>query len=716
MSSTSTTWSPDGNATASGASSSTTDLSLTGNLAVTGTSTLTGASTLSGAATLSSTLGVAGATTLSGTLNVVGDATFDTNTLFVDVSTNRVGIGTTSPETMLEVSSDTASITRGIGVTNYEDGVSSGALLTLRHSRGTEASPTASQSGDDLGNIFWRGYDDAGWESGGYLKCETTETWDGSGHGTKFTFHLNDDNTTGPDVKMTILGDGKVGIGTTSPDKQLEVELAGGATFSLSTTETTVVDGTILGSMYFQANDSTLSSAPAPGAIIRAYADEAWDNSNDYLAPTRLSFFTQDDSTGNTFSSPRMTIDKDGNVGIGTTTPQVLLHAYSSASATVKAEIESSGAYDADILFTNTAGSWAVGADGGADAFQIQNVGTSIPMTILATGNVGIGTTVPSAHLSVGNPSGGTLALTNTNGTIGNDAEVGRINFGGIDDNSPDVARGASFIGRAAEAWNAESAEGTDLEFWTTPTGTSGIVKRMVILDDGNVGIGTAAPTAAFHVSKEMADNGTLAHFEYFTADNAVDANDTIMKLEFSDDNSEAGTPDFMVFQDSDSVMAYIRWDDDNSTVFTDVSDYRIKSNIEPMDGSLVDLNKLKPSSFNIREASKKAYGFIAHELAEVYPSMVSGEKDAMKTKVTPAVEAVVAVEAVSAKDAVLDSDGNTVEAAVEAVEAVAAVSAVAEKTEQVIDPQSIAQSKLIPFMIKAIQELSAKVTALENA
>jgi len=34
---------------------------------------------------------------LSGTLTVSGDATFDTNTLFVDVSANAVGIGTTSP-------------------------------------------------------------------------------------------------------------------------------------------------------------------------------------------------------------------------------------------------------------------------------------------------------------------------------------------------------------------------------------------------------------------------------------------------------------------------------------------------------------------------------------------------------------------------------------------------------------------------------------------
>ena len=40
---------------------------------------------------------------LSGTLTVSGDATFDTNTLFVDVSANAVGIGTTSPSQTLHV-------------------------------------------------------------------------------------------------------------------------------------------------------------------------------------------------------------------------------------------------------------------------------------------------------------------------------------------------------------------------------------------------------------------------------------------------------------------------------------------------------------------------------------------------------------------------------------------------------------------------------------
>jgi hypothetical protein len=56
---------------------------------------------------------------LSGTLDVSGDATFDTNTLFVDVSANAVGIGTTSPYSPLTI--DTAN-----GILNIANGNTSG--------------------------------------------------------------------------------------------------------------------------------------------------------------------------------------------------------------------------------------------------------------------------------------------------------------------------------------------------------------------------------------------------------------------------------------------------------------------------------------------------------------------------------------------------------------------------------------------------------------
>ena len=49
---------------------------------------------------------------VNNTLTVVGDLTVDTNTLFVDASENKVGIGTTSPSQLLELSGATAPVIR----------------------------------------------------------------------------------------------------------------------------------------------------------------------------------------------------------------------------------------------------------------------------------------------------------------------------------------------------------------------------------------------------------------------------------------------------------------------------------------------------------------------------------------------------------------------------------------------------------------------------
>ena len=75
-------------------------------------------------------------------------------------------------------------------------------------------------------------------------------------------------------------------------------------------------------------------------------------------------------------------------------------------------------------------------------------------------------------------------------------------------------------------------------------------------------------------------------------------------------------------------------------------------------------------------------------------------------------VEAVEAVEAVEYAAATYDEDGDEITPEVQGVEAVEAVEAVPER--EVDDPQMMDQSKLIPLLTAAVQELSARVAALE--
>jgi hypothetical protein len=66
------------------------------------------------------------------------------------------------------------------------------------------------------------------------------------------------------------------------------------------------------------------------------------------------------------------------------------------------------------------------------------------------------------------------------------------------------------------------------------------------------------------------------------------------------------------------------------SVAYNTSSDYRLKENIQTMTGALAKVAALKPCTFNWIENGSAGQGFIAHELAEVVPDCVTGEKDAV--------------------------------------------------------------------------------------
>ena len=130
---------------------------------------------------------------------------------------------------------------------------------------------------------------------------------------------------------------------------------------------------------------------------------------------------------------------------------------------------------------------------------------------------------------------------------------------------------------------------------------------------------------------------------------------------------------------------------DGSATAFLTSSDYRLKENVVKLSGATERLKQLKPSRFNfIADAGKTVDGFLAHEVQDIVPEAITGAKDAMmdeEYEVTPAV---------------LDDDGNVVTDAVMA-------------TRSVPNYQGIDQSKLVPLLVATIQELEARIAALES-
>ena len=73
-----------------------------------------------------------------------------------------------------------------------------------------------------------------------------------------------------------------------------------------------------------------------------------------------------------------------------------------------------------------------------------------------------------------------------------------------------------------------------------------------------------------------------------------------------------------------------------SSTAYNTSSDYRLKENIVPMTGALAKVAALKPCTYRWKVDGSDGQGFIAHELAEVEPGCVTGEKDAVDAEGNP--------------------------------------------------------------------------------
>jgi len=67
-----------------------------------------------------------------------------------------------------------------------------------------------------------------------------------------------------------------------------------------------------------------------------------------------------------------------------------------------------------------------------------------------------------------------------------------------------------------------------------------------------------------------------------------------------------------------------------NTTSYTSGSDYRLKDNIRPLQNGLALTMQMNPSEWEWKSSGDFGSGFIAHELAEICPQAVNGEKDAL--------------------------------------------------------------------------------------
>ena len=208
------------------------------------------------------------------------------------------------------------------------------------------------------------------------------------------------------------------------------------------------------------------------------------------------------------------------------------------------------------------------------------------------------------------------------------------------------------------------------MRFFTTPDGSSTLQERMRIDKDGNVLIGTTDTnlmTSGGDGDKGMVISKASGFQVKATSHHTAEFN-------------RAGTTggNVLFFQNGTEVgnIAVTA----SATSYNTSSDYRLKENVVAISDGITRLKTLKPSRFNFKaDASTTLDGFLAHEVTAV-PEAVTGTKDEVVTQ--------------------------------------SLINAGEYKQEALNNPiyQGIDQSKLVPLLVAAVQELITKVETLEAA
>ena len=302
--------------------------------------------------------------------------------------------------------------------------------------------------------------------------------------------------------------------------------------------------------------------------------------------------------TFQTNNQERARIDSSGNLGIGTSSPAGKL------SVNVDASTEM-------ITFRSSSGRQIFAHEPGGNARPLTIKAQTLTyaddsatrLVVDSSGNVGIGTSSPSYKLHVrGTDATAVLVVGNTSEgtqlevlTYQDDKVVLRSN------DTSNVARTLAF-----------------------ETGTT---ERARIDTSGRLLVGTTSPSPGYSNTNTGAQiSGSGSMFSRAATDYVISVNQN---------TADGGTFYQIVFRAANGAVGAIT-STSSTTSYTSLSDYRLKNTIAPITGALAKVAALKPVTYKWNSSNLNGDGFIAHELAEVCPQAVTGEKDAVDADGNP--------------------------------------------------------------------------------
>jgi hypothetical protein len=248
-----------------------------------------------------------------------------------------------------------------------------------------------------------------------------------------------------------------------------------------------------------------------------------------------------------------------------------------------------------DYYQTNGSHIWYTAASGTAG----NTISFTQAMTLTADGNLGVGTTSPSALLTVSKNQNAQTEISVTNSDTTNSSSRARVRAlcGTIDTVMTSISGLGSFVGASSNH---------ELNLITNG------VTRALIDTSGNLLVGTTSLLNAGGFQLLARTDTPLGAWK-------VSTNGFGFNLQNS-----SGTNVGSIVIDSSSVS------------YNTSSDYRLKHDIQPMQNALATVAQLKPVTYKWNIDDSESQGFIAHELQEVVPECVTGEKDAVDAEGKP--------------------------------------------------------------------------------